>query len=168
MERRTYGDFEEGRIKHLDMIQAVIARLGTDSFLVKGWALTVAGAFFGFAINATNPGLAWTSIVPSVLFWTLDTHFLRAERLFRVLFEYVRRGSTDIDPMFMSATGATFLTRVKADEDQSRAASWWHTFKRPTLRYFYGILIVMAILLVLLIETHAPVLQPQPLPSASP
>lgn len=38
-----YESFEDQRIKHLDMLQAVIGRLGNDSFLVKGWAVTVAG-----------------------------------------------------------------------------------------------------------------------------
>lgn len=40
-----YESFEDRRIKHLELIQAVVGRLGNDGFLMKGWALTVAGAF---------------------------------------------------------------------------------------------------------------------------
>jgi hypothetical protein len=41
-------------LKHLEFIQAVITRLANDSFLRKGWALTVAGAFYGFAVKGTS------------------------------------------------------------------------------------------------------------------
>jgi len=34
------------------MVQAVITRLGNDSFLVKGWAVTVNGVFLGFAVSS--------------------------------------------------------------------------------------------------------------------
>jgi hypothetical protein len=31
-----YDDFEQNRVKHMEMIQAVIARLAGNSFLIKG------------------------------------------------------------------------------------------------------------------------------------
>ena len=48
----------EARIKHLEFIQSVITRMATNSFLAKGWALTVAGALYGFAVNHLNPWIA--------------------------------------------------------------------------------------------------------------
>ena len=35
---------DDGRIKHLELIQMVVARMGNNSFLIKGWSLTVTGA----------------------------------------------------------------------------------------------------------------------------
>ena len=35
-------------VKHLELIQAIITRLASNSFFIKGWALTVAAATFGF------------------------------------------------------------------------------------------------------------------------
>lgn len=32
-------EFSDARIKHLDMVQAVVARLGGNGFVVKGWAI---------------------------------------------------------------------------------------------------------------------------------
>ncbi len=43
----AYGDFEDSHVKHLEMIQSVVARLGNNAFLIKGWAITVAAAFVG-------------------------------------------------------------------------------------------------------------------------
>jgi hypothetical protein len=42
---------DDQQIKHLEFVQAVIIRLANDSFLMKGWALTVAGLIFGFAVD---------------------------------------------------------------------------------------------------------------------
>jgi hypothetical protein len=67
-----YSDFDEARIRHLELVQGVISRLGTNSFLVKGWAITVSGAFLGFAITEKKWGLALISLVPTALFWGLD------------------------------------------------------------------------------------------------
>jgi hypothetical protein len=33
------------KIKHLEMIQAVISRLANNSFLLKGWSITLVSAF---------------------------------------------------------------------------------------------------------------------------
>src|SRR4051812_14452070 len=103
-----YATIEDNRIKHLEMIQAVIGRLGNDSFLVKGWAITVAGAFFGFAVNSDKAYLALVSVVPTVFFWNLDTYYLWAERLFRILYDDVRT-SDSVTPFFMAATSDDFI-----------------------------------------------------------
>ena len=39
----------EDRRKHLEFVQAVIARLSQSSATAKGWSLTIAGAAFGFS-----------------------------------------------------------------------------------------------------------------------
>jgi hypothetical protein len=69
-----YDSLEDHRVKHLEMIQVVIARLGNDSFLVKGWAITVAGVFYGFAIQTANWKLAAVSAAPTLSFWVLDVY----------------------------------------------------------------------------------------------
>jgi hypothetical protein len=140
-----YDAFEEGRIKHLEMIQAVIGRLGTDSFLVKGWAVTVVGAFLGFAVRAEDPELALASLFPTLLFWGLDAYFLRSERLFRALYDHVRNGPEGVPPFFMSATSNDFVSSLA----ERRAASWWNTVWRPTLLIFYGALATSGALVIL-------------------
>jgi hypothetical protein len=108
-----YEDFDDNRVKHLEMIQGVIARLGGNSFLVKGWAVTVSGAFMGFAITGKEWELAAAGLLPVALFWWLDGYFLRAERLFRGLHEAVRT-SDEIAPFFMAATRKDLALTVAA------------------------------------------------------
>jgi hypothetical protein len=134
---KDYSEFDPNRIKHLEMIQAVIARLGTDSFLVKGWAVTVTGAFLGFAIDGEKWELAIAAFIPAILFWGLDAYFLRAERLFRALHTAVRTEASN-DPFFMAATDETFSKSVPR-------ASWGSVLGSLTLIVFYGTLVASAI-----------------------
>lgn len=75
-------------IKHLEFIQNVISRLSTNAFLVKGWALTVTAAFFGFSVKDVDAGLALVGLVALMAFWGLDAYFLSRERMYVAL----RRG----------------------------------------------------------------------------
>jgi hypothetical protein len=138
----SYTDFPERKVQHLEMIQAVVSRLGTDAFIIKGWAVTVAGAFFGFTISTREWRLALVSAIPTLLFWILDTYFLRSERAFRRLYDAVLRGGVT-EPFFMSATSAAFLQSLSKDD--ATDLSWAKTFKRPTLCVLYGALLVAAI-----------------------
>ena len=149
----TYRDFDEGRIKHMDMIQAVIARLGNDSFLVKGWAITVSGAFLGFAVNSSSWQLASASFVPTLLFWSLDAYYLWAERLFRALYDCVRTGSEEVEPFSMAATKEPFLG-VAARCSGQPIASRWEILRSDTLLLFYGAICAAAgvVLLVTLLS----------------
>ena len=85
-------------VKHLEMIQGVISRLGHDSFLVKGWSMSilVAGVILLMKSDVQFSWIALTLLVPVVVFWGLDVYFLRQERLFRAVYNYVReQNSTD-------------------------------------------------------------------------
>jgi len=95
---------DDGRIRHLELIQAVIARMGNNSFLIKGWALTLMGALLAFAAGNGSRTVAATGFVPIVAFWLLDGHFLYKERLFRRLYDRVRRPGGDIEPFSMDAS----------------------------------------------------------------
>jgi len=107
--------FTAERIKHLEMIQAVIARLGSDSFLVKGWAVTATGVFLGFAVANDEPWLAVPSALVTLLLWMLDTYYLRSERLFRLLFDRARHvDAAGYEPFAMNATGKRFRDSLAA------------------------------------------------------
>ncbi|HYQ77690.1 MAG TPA: hypothetical protein VEP91_01095 [Solirubrobacterales bacterium] len=147
-----YSEFNEQRIKHLEMIQAVITRLSNEGFVVKGWAVTVAGVFAGLAINSEEWKLAAIACFPTVAFWILDTSFLRAERLFRALHEHVRRRTEHVEPFFMAATAPAFLALAKTDPGDG-VDSWWRAFARPAIRNLY-IAIVAALIVVSVVAAN--------------
>lgn len=121
----------DARIKHLEFIQAVISRLATTSFIAKGWALTVAGAVYGFAASHLSPFIAAVGLLPTLGFWWLDAYFLRQERLFRCLYDDVRQPDTPVVLFSMH-------TRLYTSNPLSR---WPKVIFSITLVTFYGTLL---------------------------
>lgn len=131
----SLNEIPEQRIKHLEMVQAVIARLGNDSFLVKGWAVTITTVLLGLATNSKKPALALVSFVPIAIFWILDTYYLRSERLFRCFYEHARLGAPTADAFKMDGTGKQFIESLTGEH--RKVASWWRVAIRPTLIWLY-------------------------------
>ena len=130
--------FDPDRIKHMEMIPAVVARLAGNSFLVKGWAITLTGVLAGFGLDRDDWRLAAAAFVPILIFWALDAYYLRAERLFRELYNHVRKPDTTVEPFFLGATSKEFA------EGAGDAAKW------PVFRFA-----VLAVYLVLALATVA-------------
>ena len=98
-------------VKHLEMTQAVINRLGRNSFLLKSWSMTILVAAMVLIAreNLQNPYLVLIDkenlqnsyfvlvlFLPIVGFWILDGYFLWQERLFRYVYDDIRQ-QTDTD-----------------------------------------------------------------------
>jgi hypothetical protein len=126
------------QIKHLEFVQAVITRLANNSFLMKGWALTVGGLILGFAIDQRSWRIAAAALLPIVAFWGLDAYFLRQERLFRRLYDAVRRSEPQVEPFSMD-------TRHYA----AAVPSWLATAFSGTLLPFYGVVALIGLILIL-------------------
>jgi hypothetical protein len=131
----------EAKLKHLEFIQAAIARMATNSFLFKGWAITIAAGLSGFAAAETKAALLTIALVSTVLFWGLDGYYLWLERGFVQLHEQVSlKSEAEID----------FSMRI----DKTNAASrWFKTCWRPHLYIFYGLIIVVDLVGIVLIRS---------------
>ncbi|MGN7136938.1 hypothetical protein [Streptomyces pseudogriseolus] len=115
-------------IKHLEFIQAIVARLGNGSFLIKGWTMTVAGVFFGVSANNPSWKIAAAGMIPIVGFWLLDSYFLRQERLFRKLYDDVRRPGVTVELFSMNV------------QPYHVAVPWKGVIRSHTMVNFYGTL----------------------------
>ncbi|MEV4291102.1 hypothetical protein AB0K40_36800 [Nonomuraea bangladeshensis] len=99
------GDRDEAlsaeRIKHLEFIQAIVARLSANSFIIKGWTITTSSVFYAYVATKLDWRVAATSLLPVLSFWYLDSYFLRQERLFRCLYDDVRKAEMKTEPFSM-------------------------------------------------------------------
>ena len=79
-------------VEHLEMIQAVIDRLGRNSFWIKSWSiiLIVAAMVLIARQDIQTPYFVLVLILPTLGFWILDGYFLRQERLFRQVYDEIR------------------------------------------------------------------------------
>lgn len=95
----------EKKIKHLELIQITINRFSTNSFQIKGWSILIVSALFALAASDANPYFAFLAYVPSVVFWGLDGYYLSMERLYRKLYEIVRKTEDDDIDFSMNTKG---------------------------------------------------------------
>lgn len=137
------GDGIEAKLKHLEFIQAVIARMSNSSFLFKGWAITIAAGLSAFAATSSQRVLQVAliaAIVSSVLFWGLDGYYLWIEHRYVALYHKVAdMDSSEID--------------LSMQTDRSNPApEWLKACIRPHLLFFYGTILVGEVIGLLLIE----------------
>jgi hypothetical protein len=79
----------DAKIAHLGFIQGVINRMGSNSFLLKGWSITLVAAVFALSSKDADQRFVLLAYFPVIVFWVLDAYFLHQEKLFRKLYEKV-------------------------------------------------------------------------------
>jgi hypothetical protein len=79
-------------VEHLTLIQGVITRLAGNSFLLKGWAVTLVSALSAFAAKDADRTIAWIGCGAAVVFAVLDAMYLANEREFRELYKRALKG----------------------------------------------------------------------------
>lgn len=89
----------ENKRKHLEFIQNIISRMAGNLFFLRGWTITLIGALLAlFAKNNSPEYVFYFLIVIIFIFWILDGYFLSQERLYRDLYNHVRKlKEEDID-----------------------------------------------------------------------
>jgi len=75
--------------KHLEFIQNIITRLNTNSFQIKGLAITIVAALLAVYAATLKLDFILISILPTIIFWFLDAYYLQQERKFRGLYNDV-------------------------------------------------------------------------------
>lgn len=133
------------RVKHLEFIQVTVNRLAGNSFLMKGWTVTLIAALFALAAKESQQRYAVISLLPALCFWGLDAYYLRQERLFRKLYEYSAPPESKV-PVYSMNPGC-FASDVKG---------WAATLNSHTIGLFYGP-IVIAILVAIFTTNSGPV-----------
>lgn len=90
----TKVEFTDEQIKHLEFIQGVINRMGSNSFQMKGWMITIVSALLAIYADNNNWLYPFFGLLPTVIFWGLDAYYLQQERMFRGLYNNVAGIST--------------------------------------------------------------------------
>ena len=122
------------KIKHLEMIQAVINRMAMNSFILKRWSVILVSAIFALTSTKNIHSFIFIAYFPALAFWLLDGYFLHQERLFRKLYDEVRLISeNEVD--FSMNTGPY----------KKEVAPWRTTFSYTLLIFHGSILVVISV-----------------------
>lgn len=126
----------ESVLKHLEFIQSIISRLNNNSFLVKGWSITIASALFVLSDKQADRIFLLVPFFTIPSFWLLDGYYLGVERKFRDLFDQVRSQPHANEADFnMKISSVTFL-------EYAAAAS------SSTVIFFHGVLLLICIFIL--------------------
>lgn len=132
----------ESKLKHLELIQGVINRMASNSFLLKGWSVTLISALFALAAKDSNQFFIYLAYFPCVAFWSLDGYFLWQERMYRKLYKKV--SDTEPNSINFDMNAKKYINEVD---------SWFSVCFSVTLRMFHGTIFGVILLTMLIVVT---------------
>ncbi|GAB4499959.1 MAG: hypothetical protein OHK003_18000 [Anaerolineales bacterium] len=130
----TKAEFSPEEVKHLEFIQGVINRMGSNSFQMKGWMITIVSALLALYSGSSNKSFLLFAILPTLLFWYLDSYYLQQERKFRGLYNDVAKVSDTPKEIKPFAMPLNLYTGGKY--------SLWDVFTSETVLPLYAFVIV--------------------------
>ena len=80
----------EDRLKHLEFVQSIIARMHEASISMKRFAITSFALGGALARYLQDSVIVFLTMVVVIAFWVLDAKYLRVEREYRTLYDCVR------------------------------------------------------------------------------
>ena len=132
----------ENKRKHLEFIQGTINRMAGNLFFLRGWTITLIAALFAFFVKDANTDFIFVVYLPVIIFWILDGYFLSQERLFRTLYNHVRKlDEKEID-----------FSMNTSEYNEDKRNSWLRSMFSSTLLFFYLPLVGVMLLVIYLIN----------------
>ena len=125
---------KEYMLKEIDIIQDIIKRMGFNSFMIKGWAITLIVVTLLLKGTEYQVGIAF---IPLLVFWFLDAYFLWQERMYRKLYEWVIHNRLKTDEYLFDMNAYRFKDKVQ---------SGFRIMFSITLGWFYGSIAVLIVI----------------------
>lgn len=134
------NDLRDYLFKEVGTVQDITGRMANNSFLVKGWAVTliVASLIIKGAMYHH-----YVSFLPWFVFWCLDAYFLRMERLYRKLYDWLIINRQKSEEFLLDMNKASLEKRFGEE-----VSSLLQVMFSKTLVTFYGALLVIIIVSV--------------------
>ncbi len=129
------------KLKHLEFIQNVITRMNSNSFLIKGWTITLVSALFALAAKDANVNYVLISYIVIPVFWVLDGFYISRERQYRDLYKVAAAKDESVIDFNMDASEFCKGNRT-----------WIAGIFSQTLIPFYGISVATTLTVMFLIK----------------
>ena len=124
-------------VEELKIIQDIIKRMAFNSFMIKGWAVTLVLVTLLLKGNRYQVLIAF---IPILVFWFLDAYFLQQEKLYRELYKWVVENRLKTSDYLFDMNAYRFKDAV-----QSRLRILFSI----TLGWFYGCVAILTIIYTL-------------------
>lgn len=96
-------------LKHLEFIQAIVARMAQSSVQTKSLLLPVVVAAYGYALTQKSVSVSLLGIAAVLLFGYIDASYLRQEQAYRRLYNAVIEGTKEIPLLSLNLAEDTEL-----------------------------------------------------------
>ena len=130
---------KEYMLKEIEIIQNIIRRMAFNSFMIKGWAITL--VVITLLLKGTEYQV-WIAFIPLLVFWFLDAYFLWQERMYRKLYDWVINNRLKTEEYLFDMNAYRFKDKV-----QSRVRIMFSI----TLGWFYGSIAILIIIYTLIL-----------------
>jgi hypothetical protein len=134
--------------QHLDFIQNIITRMNTNSFQIKGLAVTIVSALLAIYASTTNVAYIFLAILPTLLFWFLDSYYLQQERKFRGVYNDVADLKDEIDVKLYEMPIHKYTKKIDIQ------FSYWNVFFSTTIKWLYMSIIILLLIIGILLKCN--------------
>lgn len=130
--------------KEIDLIQSCINRMAQNSFMLKGWLVTLYAVILGLLPENVNIWLLCAVLITiTISFWYLDAFFLRTERIYRNIYEWVLRERPQGNrELLYDLNPKNYKGKI------NEVDNIYKTMISPTLKCFYGIPIILILIII--------------------
>jgi len=133
-------NLKEYMLKEIDIIQDIIKRMAFNSFMIKGWAITL--VVVTLLLKGTEKYQVWIAFIPLLVFWFLDAYFLRQERMYRILYDWVINNRLKTEE---------YLFDMKTHRFENEVQPIPRIMFSITLGWFYGSIAILVIIYTLIL-----------------
>jgi len=137
--KHSREELKEFMLKEIEIIQDIIKRMAFNSFMIKGWAITLVVATLLLRGSKYQVLLAY---IPIFVFWFLDAYFLWQERLYRRLYNWVIQHRLETDEHLFDMNAYRFK-----DDEQSIPRIMFSI----TLGWFYVSIFVLTLIYTIIV-----------------
>jgi len=140
MNVKSKDNLKEYMLKEIDIIQDIIKQMAFNSFMIKGWTITL--VVVSLLLKGTEKYQVWIAFIPLLVFWFLDAYFLRQERMYRILYDWVINNRLKTEE---------YLLDMKTRRFENEVQSIPRIMFSITLGWFYGSIAILVIIYTLIL-----------------
>lgn len=129
---------DEYKVKNLEMIQGIISRMANNSFLLKGWSATLNIGMFSLNYKTVEKSIFILLFVVIVMFWGLDSYYLKLERQYRCIYNMCLNDEID-----------RFDLNIQEKNKEKKVYFYQCLFSKTEVVYYFSLALTLAVILIL-------------------
>jgi len=133
--------------KEIDLIQGVITRMANNSFMLKGWLISLIAVVLALSkdslLSCDLKLILLILCFPIIIFWYLDAFFLHREKCYRELYDWVIKNRM---------TSNEKLYSLDFRPHQKKVKSIFRIMFSQTLFPFYGLAFSLLVILMFILK----------------